>query len=34
LGYEKIFISSYAKVKANPKVVKVKDIKALYGALR
>ncbi|CAO80593.1 DNA repair protein RadA [Candidatus Cloacimonas acidaminovorans] len=34
LGYEKIFISSYAKVKANPKVVKVKDIKALYSALR
>ncbi|MDD4309192.1 MAG: DNA repair protein RadA [Candidatus Cloacimonetes bacterium] len=33
LGYSKIFISGYGKVKANPKVVKIKDIKALYAAL-
>ncbi len=31
LGYEKIFVSGYAKVKARPKVVKIKDIKALYS---
>jgi DNA repair protein RadA/Sms len=33
LGYEKIFISGYAKVKASPKVVKIKDIKSLFAAL-
>lgn len=34
LGYSKIFVSHYAKVKANPKVIKVKDIKALFSALQ
>ncbi len=34
LGYNKIFISGYAKAKANPKVIKVKDIKALFSALQ
>jgi len=34
LGYEKIFLSGYAKVKASPKIIKVKDIKALYAALK
>lgn len=33
LGYEKIFISGYAKTKASPKVIKIKDIKALFAAL-
>jgi len=33
LGYEKIFISGYAKAKASPKVIKIKDIKALFAAL-
>ncbi|MEN6444688.1 MAG: DNA repair protein RadA [Candidatus Cloacimonas sp.] len=34
LGYSKIFVSHYAKVKANQKVIKVKDIKALFSALQ
>ena len=33
LGYTKIFVSGYSKVKANPKVSKIKDIKALFAAL-
>lgn len=33
LGYSRIYVSGYAKVKANPKVTKVKDIKALFAAL-
>lgn len=33
LGYEKIYISGYSKVKASPKVIKIKDIKALFAAL-
>ncbi len=33
LGYDKIFVSGYTKLKSNPKVIKVKDIKALFAAL-
>ncbi len=33
LGYSKVFISGYARPKANPKVSKVKDIKALFALL-
>ncbi len=33
LGYERIFVSGYGKTKANPKVIKIKDIKALFAAL-
>ncbi|HNX38058.1 MAG TPA: DNA repair protein RadA [Candidatus Cloacimonadota bacterium] len=31
LGYEKIYVSGYAKFKARQKVIKLKDIKALYA---
>ncbi len=33
LGYEKIYVSGYSKIKASPKVIKIRDIKALYAAL-
>lgn len=33
LGYSRVFVSGYARTKANPKVSKVKDIKALYALL-
>lgn len=33
LGYHNIFVSSYAKLKASPKVHKLKDIKALFSAI-
>ncbi len=33
LGYERIYVSGYSKVKANPKVTKLKDIRALFAAL-
>ncbi|HRY83721.1 MAG TPA: magnesium chelatase domain-containing protein, partial [Candidatus Cloacimonadota bacterium] len=31
LGYDKIYISSYAKLKNRAKVIKLKDVKGLYG---
>jgi DNA repair protein RadA/Sms len=34
LGYERIYVSGYSKVKANPKVTKLKDIRALFAALQ
>jgi len=33
LGYERIYVSANGKMKANPKVTKIKDIKALFAAL-
>jgi len=33
LGYSKIYVSAYAKIKANKKVHKLKDIRELYRAL-
>lgn len=33
LGYDRIYVSGYGKVKVNPKIIKVKDIKALFAAL-
>ncbi|MDZ4182341.1 MAG: DNA repair protein RadA [Candidatus Cloacimonadaceae bacterium] len=31
LGYQKIYISAYAKTKHKTKVIKLKDVKSLYG---
>jgi DNA repair protein RadA/Sms len=33
LGYERIYVSANGKTKANTKVTKIKDIKALFAAL-
>ncbi len=33
LGYDKIYISEYAKIKTKAKVLKLKDIKSLYAVL-
>ncbi len=33
LGYERIYVSANGKMKANPKVTKIRDIKALFAAL-